>query len=96
MIGEGVLGYGVVGVNTRVRRTILSGIAQSNRARLAAVCSRDQAKARAMTAEFGGTPYTALPDLLADPSVDVVFICTPHGLHRPMSIDALRAGKMVI
>ncbi|HEX5416379.1 MAG TPA: Gfo/Idh/MocA family oxidoreductase, partial [Chloroflexota bacterium] len=85
------IGYGVVGINQRVRRTILNGIVRSPRARLAAVCSRDAAKARQTTDELGGTPYTALADLLADPGVDVVFICTPHALHRPMSLDTLRA-----
>jgi predicted dehydrogenase len=93
---ERLVGYGVVGINTRVRRTILNGIAKSSRARLAAVCSRDEGKARQTTTELGGTPYTALADLLADPAVDVVFICTPHALHRPMAIEALRAGKLVI
>jgi predicted dehydrogenase len=34
--------------------------------------------------------------LLASPEVDLVFILTPHYLHGPMTLDALRAGKHVI
>jgi predicted dehydrogenase len=90
------LGIGVVGVNQRIRRTILGGIRASKRARVAAVVSRDAAKATSATAEFGGLPYTKIDDMLADPSVDVVFVCTPHDLHCPMSLATLRAGKRVI
>lgn len=90
------IGFGVVGINQRVRRTILGGITASRRAQLAAICSRDPIKAAQTVAEFGGKPYTAYALLLADPAVDAVFICTPHALHHPMALAALRAGKMVV
>jgi predicted dehydrogenase len=90
------LGFGVVGVNPRIRRAVLAGIAGSRRGRVAAVASRDLEKARAITSEVGGTPYSRIEDLLRDPAVDVVFVCTPHNLHGSMSLAALRAGKRVI
>lgn len=96
MTAERTLGYGVVGINQRVQRSILNGIARSGRARLVAVCSRDAEKARATAEEYGATPYVGLAYLLADPDVDVVFICTPHAAHYPMALASLRAGKMVI
>lgn len=34
--------------------------------------------------------------VLADPSVQVVHVCTPNHLHFPMSRDALQAGKHVV
>lgn len=34
-------------------------------------------------------------EMLLDPSLDAVFIATPHYLHYPMTMDALRAGKHV-
>lgn len=42
------------------------------------------------------TGYDAYEDLLADPRVDVVDICTPPALHAEMVEQALRAGKHVI
>jgi predicted dehydrogenase len=34
--------------------------------------------------------------ILSDPKVDVVHVCTPNALHLPMAADALKAGKHVI
>lgn len=44
----------------------------------------------------GCKPYTDYKELLKDPTIDVVHICTPHHLHAPMVIDAVAAGKHVI
>jgi predicted dehydrogenase len=46
---------------------------------------------------YGITPktYDDYHDLLADPSIDAVFIMTPEHLHHDMTIAALRAGKHV-
>lgn len=90
------LGLGVVGTNTRIRRAILAGISSSSSAIVAAICSRDIGRAAAAAQEFGGSPYTDYASFLADPAVDAVFICSPHGLHYPMSVAALHAGKSVI
>ncbi|HVC35682.1 MAG TPA: Gfo/Idh/MocA family oxidoreductase [Chloroflexota bacterium] len=90
------LGFGVVGINQRVRRSILAGLAQSRRARLAAIASRDPAKAAQTAKEFDCAAYPSLTALLEDPSVEVVFICTPHHLHHPMALEALAAGKWVV
>ena len=35
-------------------------------------------------------------ELLADPTIDAVHVCTPNDLHAPMSKDALLAGKAVL
>ena len=34
-------------------------------------------------------------ELLADPEIDAIYLATPPFLHRPMTIEALRAGKHV-
>ena len=39
--------------------------------------------------------YTDLDEMLADPAIDVVDICLPPGLHAPMAVKALKAGKHV-
>ena len=43
-------------------------------------------------AKFASTNYQ---DVLTNPEVDVIFICTRHNLHADFTIKALRAGKHV-
>ena len=40
--------------------------------------------------------YRSFDELIADPSIDVVDICTPPNLHASMIVAAMRAGKHVI
>ncbi len=40
--------------------------------------------------------YDTYDELLGDPTIDVVHICTPNYLHRPIVLATLRAGKHVI
>ena len=77
------LGIGVVGINDRIRRSILHGIAQSEVATLVAVCSRDAAKARSVADEYGCRGYSRLAEMLADDDVEAVFVATPPELHCP-------------
>jgi predicted dehydrogenase len=39
--------------------------------------------------------YVDYRELLADPNVDVVFICSPEHLHYPMAMAALKANKHI-
>jgi predicted dehydrogenase len=50
-------------------------------------------------AEIGdrfGVPCVGQEEMLADPTVDVVCICTPSGQHAEQAIAAARAGKHVL
>ncbi len=41
-------------------------------------------------------PYENIDELVNDPDVDVVFICTPNDSHFPYAMQALEAGKHVL
>lgn len=64
--------------------------------RLYAVQSRTGANAlgiqKRYNAEYSTTDYD---QILADPQIDVVMICTRHNLHAQMAIKAMKAGKAV-
>lgn len=51
-------------------------------------------------AKIYGTPdakvYENYKDLLADPEIDVVHVCTPNRSHSLITVDALEAGKHVM
>lgn len=40
--------------------------------------------------------YNSLEELLGDPSIDLVLVATPNDLHKPIAIQAMRAGKPVV
>jgi predicted dehydrogenase len=40
--------------------------------------------------------YASYADMIGDPHIDIVSICTPSDLHAPMAIDAANAGKHVL
>lgn len=53
----------------------------------------DPRAAGLVAARTGGRATTSVDDLLADPGVDVVAICTPAQLHARQVVDALGANK---
>jgi len=58
--------------------------------------SRDLARASARAQELGLAhcrPHDRLEDLLNDPAIQIVSICTPHHLHAAQGIAAAKAGK---
>lgn len=63
-----------------------------------AVCSRRAHDPAELEARYGLplVVYARLEDMLADPDIDVVDVCTPHHLHAPQAIAAARAGKHVM
>lgn len=69
----------------------------SDRARITVCCDTDAAKA-AQRAEMVGEArvVTDLNEVLRDPEVDAVDICTPHHLHAETAIAAAQAGKHIL
>lgn len=63
---------------------------------LTAICDADPERLEAARAEFQVRATPSYDDILGDPEIDVVSICTPSGVHADMSVRALRAGKHVV
>jgi predicted dehydrogenase len=53
-------------------------------------------RAQELVDQYGGQLYLSFDDLLNDPRVDAVSICTANKYHAAMSIQALKAGKHVL
>ena len=64
-------------------------------ARLVAVGHRNPARFDEISQRFG-VPAKPFDDLLADPAVDAVCICTPSGQHAQQTIAAAANGKHVL
>ena len=63
---------------------------------IAAVGSRSLENAQKFSANFGGTAYGSYEELVADPTVDAIYVATPHPAHHDNVILALNAGKPVL
>ncbi len=100
---------GIVGIGFMGRIHFLASQRLRN-ARVTAICSRDPAKRagdwRSTRGNFGPEPgyvdltgvktYADYAELLADPEIDLIDICTVTDLHAPYAIQALQAGKHVL
>ncbi len=89
------LGFGLIGCG-RVAPRHMQSIGELSDARLMAVADIVESRAQRFSKESGATAYTDYRQLLARADIDVVNICTPSGLHAPMAVEALEAGKHVI
>lgn len=91
------LNVGLLGCGRIARRHAdLLGHGEITRARLAAVCDLDPARAEALGRPFGATIHRDLDALLADPAIDMIAVLTPSGLHAEHAIAAARAGRHVL
>jgi predicted dehydrogenase len=73
------------------------GIRASETGLVAAVASRDLQRAQAFAAAHGvPVAHAGYEALLDDPTIDVVYVATPHSLHAEWAIKAAEAGKHVL
>ncbi len=53
-------------------------------------------RAETMARQFGGKAYATMEEMLLDPAIDAVSVCTANRYHAQCSIKALEAGKHVL
>lgn len=64
---------------------------------VAAVAARDQARARAFAEEHGiGTVHATYADVVADETLDAIYVPLPNSHHHHWGVEALRAGKHLL
>ena len=104
MIRIGIVGIGFMGRIHFLASQKLIG------ANVAAICSRDAVKRAgdwtATRGNFGPEPgrvdlggvkaYEKFDEMLADPGIDLIDICTVTDQHAPLALAALKAGKHVL
>jgi predicted dehydrogenase len=85
--------WGVLGAAKIARTKVIPGMRQCEWSEVAAVASRDIAKAKALGI---AKAYGSYEELLRDPEIEVIYNPLPNHLHVPWSIRAAEAGKHVL
>lgn len=86
------LGVAIIGCGA-IHRVHADAISENGMGRILWFVDTKEERAKASAKKYGGKWCTNYQDVLKDPLVDVVHICTPHYLHSQMGIDAVEAGK---
>src|SRR5262245_45402282 len=92
------LAWGILGTGS-IAKTFATGVLGSKTGVLAGVGSRTQGSADEFGNSFhipAGHRHASYEALLADSSVQAVYIATPHPLHAQWAIRAADAGKHVL
>jgi predicted dehydrogenase len=89
-LGIAIVGTGMIGAVHR-RAALLAG------AEVRGVAASSSQRAREIAQAWDvARAYGDIGEIIADPQVQVVHVCTPNHLHRTMAQAALEAGKHVI
>jgi predicted dehydrogenase len=86
----GILGPGGIARAFAKDLTLLEGHT------IGAVGSRSIDNAKGFAKDFGGTAYGSYEELVKDPTIDAIYVATPHPAHHDNVILALNAGKPVL
>jgi predicted dehydrogenase len=91
-----VLRWGVVGTGG-IARAFVADLATTTSGRVVAIGSRSRDAAEEFADAFD-IPHRhgSYESLVDDPDVDAVYVATPHPMHHPNCLAALRAGKAVL
>jgi predicted dehydrogenase len=89
-LGVAIVGTGMIGAVHR-RAAVLAGAVVRGVAASTPERAQEVARSWGVAKAYGG-----IGDVVADPQVQVVHVCTPNHLHRPMAQAALEAGKHVV
>lgn len=92
---EKTVSFGIVGCGIISRFHALA-ISEIPEARLLGACSKTYSSTEKFCNEFSLRPYADYQEMLKDPELDAVVICTPSGDHADQIIEALNAGKHVV
>ncbi|HEX3617848.1 MAG TPA: Gfo/Idh/MocA family oxidoreductase [Solirubrobacteraceae bacterium] len=96
MTADAPLRWGILGTGG-IADTFATDLALTGSGVVAAVGSRSQESADRFAAKHRvERAHPSYDSLVADPEIDVVYVATPHPMHRDNAILALEAGKPVL
>lgn len=89
--------WGMIGAGTIGREWMAPAIKAQPDGELAGIASSSPERARRFASEIGvARVYDTVEALLADPTIDAVYISTTNEWHKPQALAAAAAGKHVL
>ena len=85
-------GFGIIGTGS-ISEVHAKAIAAIEEAHLLGVCSRRLETAQQFAARHSCIAYASAEEMLRNPEIEVVCICTPSGYHMEPALQCLEAGK---
>lgn len=89
------VGFGIVGCGM-ISRFHADAIADIRGAKLIGCFDNRLAGAQKFAEERGCIAYETLDEMLANPQIDIITICTPSGAHLEPAVAAAKAGKHLL
>lgn len=87
----------VIGCGTIANRSHIPAYLKNPEAEIKYFCDIIPQRAKDAVEKYGcGIAVTDYKEVLADPEVEAISVCTPNNMHSIISIDAMRAGKNVL
>jgi predicted dehydrogenase len=90
---------GIIGCGGIATGKHMPSLAKLDNVEMVAFCDIIEEKAVTSKEQFGtedAKVYTNYKDLIADPTIDAVHVCTPNKSHSFITIDSLESGKHVM
>ena len=88
--------WGILGPG-KIAHKFAAALNHTEGAQLAAVASRDVRRAETFASQFGAArTYSDYRQLVEDPSVDMIYVATPHAFHHEHTLLCLQHQKAVL
>ncbi len=93
----GKMKVAVIGCGTIARAEHIPAYMANDTVEIKYFCDIILSKAEEMVEKYNvGTAIADYHEILSDPEVEAVSVCTPNNVHKPITIDFLQAGKNVL
>ncbi|HBM80255.1 MAG: Gfo/Idh/MocA family oxidoreductase [Clostridiales bacterium] len=99
MGNERVLKIGIIGCGGIANGKHMPSLSKLPYVKMVAFCDLIEERAVEAAKKYGTSDakvYTDYKELLKDPNIEVVHVCTPNRSHSMITVDALEAGKHVM
>lgn len=91
-----ILTVGVIGGGAIAQRRHLPEYAANRHSAIAGVFDMNRERTLELAEDYNCKAYISVEEMLSDPAVQAVSVCTPNAFHAEYTIAALKAGKAVL